>query len=1014
VVAKCPDGVAGGCPGFSASATNHGLDGVVILRHDLSDGVVYSLYGHMTGGSVSTFTPEPGQGVSAGQRLGQTNGRNHVHFEVKSAPVLHNPIESPNSCIDPGSKSYSARCWGYVITPPDQSGYSDPLLFLHATSPLAETRVRVTGAGGGINMRVGPSGYRGIGDTVAGEEFAAFRTGEPTASPACSLGWYQIRRTDNNYFDDQNPGYGPMSLPDAWVCRGNGGEIWVESVEASQTRSQTDATGVDELPRGNPTQTLGSDFSGSFSSLAVKYEGACLPNSQHFYSLILMEFPDATYSLGAMSKFAFSVTHKVSSGCGTQTDVWTASDFSSTFTLDPSKFYAFLLYQLDGRPRGAEQDLYARGCYDTNQFSMPSISCQQPTNLKDLYFVLTFNPPSSPPTVSSVRPTSAAPGAKVIINGSGFGVVRGSGSVSFGAAGADISSWSNTRIIAFAPAGLQGTVPVAVTTPLGTSNGVDFTYYPSPAECGSVVSQQSGVDFCGEGLDVPSDCGSYGGGTTQLHKFAQVFTSRVTASPGKLALKIGGFFGSPSRTVNFKARIYDADDPNAADGGNLVATSDDLNVSTGAQGQNILVNFSGAAPQLLQNHTYTWIVEVTSGNIGDNGLKGSNDDGNNPGGSAYVWNQSVFQPGSNPYIPKYFYFALCGRPATADLSITKTASVNPAEVGRIFTYDITVSNAGPGAAQTVTVTDTLPAGVTFTSATPSQGSCALSSGALTCQLGPLAANGSASVALQVKPRQTGALENTASVNAAEPDPDASNNSATSAVTVIKTADLKVAKSDSADPVFVGEQVTYTMLVTNLGPLNGATGVTLIDSLPSGMTFVSATTTQGSLVTPPAGSAGLVTANLGELAAGAQATVTVTVTATQAGSPVNAATVLGNESDSNTANNTATQTTTVKGLALQKVLLAKQVLTGGCENTTGNVYLTGRAPAGGVTVALSSNVSGASAPPSVFVPAGQSVSLPFTVTTSPVSGKQFGLVTATLGASGVSRNVTVNVGNGSCP
>jgi uncharacterized repeat protein (TIGR01451 family) len=108
---------------------------------------------------------------------------------------------------------------------------------------------------------------------------------------------------------------------------------------------------------------------------------------------------------------------------------------------------------------------------------------------------------------------------------------------------------------------------------------------------------------------------------------------------------------------------------------------------------------------------------------------------------------------------------------SANLSITKTASVNPAEVERIFTYNITATNAGPSAATNVVVTDALPSGVTFYSATPSQGSCALASGTLTCQLGSLAANTSATVALQVKPRQTGMLGNTASVAAAESDPD---------------------------------------------------------------------------------------------------------------------------------------------------------------------------------------------------------------------------------------------------
>jgi hypothetical protein len=147
--------------------------------------------------------------------------------------------------------------------------------------------------------------------------------------------------------------------------------------------------------------------------------------------------------------------------------------------------------------------------------------------------------------------------------------------------------------------------------------------------------------------------------------------------------------------------------------------------------------------------------------------------------------------------------------------------------------------------------------------------------------------------------------------------------------------------------------------------------------------------------------------------GAQATVSVKAVAAQSGTVAGMATVSANETDTNTANNTVTQLTIVKDAALQKVLLAKQVLTGGCENTTGQVYLTGPAPAGGVAVPLSSNVTGASVPATVFIPAGQTVSPAFNVTTSPAAAKQVGLITAGSGVGSVSRGITINVGSGSC-
>jgi hypothetical protein len=159
---------------------------------------------------------------------------------------------------------------------------------------------------------------------------------------------------------------------------------------------------------------------------------------------------------------------------------------------------------------------------------------------------------------------------------------------------------------------------------------------------------------------------------------------------------------------------------------------------------------------------------------------------------------------------------------------------------------------------------------------------------------------------------------------------------------------------------------------------------------------------------------VVTANIGSLGIGAVATVTITVQSTAAGVISNTASVTGNEQDPSAANNTSAATTTVNVAALQKVLLASQVLTGGCQNTTGNVYLTGPAPAGGLTISLSSNVSGATVPASVFIPAGQTVSPAFNVTTTPVAAKQVGLITATLGVNSVSRGITINVGSGTCP
>jgi len=67
-----------------------------------------------------------------------------------------------------------------------------------------------------------------------------------------------------------------------------------------------------------------------------------------------------------------------------------------------------------------------------------------------------------------------------------------------------------------------------------------------------------------------------------------------------------------------------------------------------------------------------------------------------------------------------------GAPApsgSADLSLTKSDSPDPVATGGALAYSILVANAGPDAATNVIVTDNLPKGVSFVSATSTQGSC---------------------------------------------------------------------------------------------------------------------------------------------------------------------------------------------------------------------------------------------------------------------------------------------------
>jgi uncharacterized repeat protein (TIGR01451 family) len=120
------------------------------------------------------------------------------------------------------------------------------------------------------------------------------------------------------------------------------------------------------------------------------------------------------------------------------------------------------------------------------------------------------------------------------------------------------------------------------------------------------------------------------------------------------------------------------------------------------------------------------------------------------------------------------------------------------------------------------------------------------------------------------------------------------------------ADLAITKLDSPDPAGQGGNLTYSITVTNAGP-NAAANVQVVDSLPAGVNFISAIASAGSC----SQAMGVVTCNLGTLAAGATASVTLLVSPSQcSGTFMNVATVSSSTADSNPGNNSAAASTTV--------------------------------------------------------------------------------------------------------
>ncbi len=118
---------------------------------------------------------------------------------------------------------------------------------------------------------------------------------------------------------------------------------------------------------------------------------------------------------------------------------------------------------------------------------------------------------------------------------------------------------------------------------------------------------------------------------------------------------------------------------------------------------------------------------------------------------------------------------------SADLAIAKTTNVTTFDPGQEVTYTITVTNSGPDAAAMVTVTDVLPAGVTFVSASGDDATCTGTT-TVTCTIAALASGASSSIALVVTANGSAPISNTASVAAESPlDPTPENNAATTTI-----------------------------------------------------------------------------------------------------------------------------------------------------------------------------------------------------------------------------------------
>ena len=181
---------------------------------------------------------------------------------------------------------------------------------------------------------------------------------------------------------------------------------------------------------------------------------------------------------------------------------------------------------------------------------------------------------------------------------------------------------------------------------------------------------------------------------------------------------------------------------------------------------------------------------------------------------------------------------------SADLTLTNTVdNAAPDQQGTI-TYTVNLTNNGPANATGVVVYEDLPQNVTYVSSSTNQGSYDSSSGNWT--IGNVTNGAGAKLTITVTVNMgTGALgiDNVvAMAYADQPDSNLNNNDATANVKV-NGADLGLTNGEDNTSPSVGDTVTFTVTLTNNGPLDD-TGIIVTDIVPAGLTYSSSVADQG--------------------------------------------------------------------------------------------------------------------------------------------------------------------------
>ncbi|WP_428229029.1 gliding motility-associated C-terminal domain-containing protein [Flavobacterium sp.] len=313
---------------------------------------------------------------------------------------------------------------------------------------------------------------------------------------------------------------------------------------------------------------------------------------------------------------------------------------------------------------------------------------------------------------------------------------------------------------------------------------------------------------------------------------------------------------------------------------------------------------------------------------------------------------------------------------TTDRSVIKTVNNATPAVGSNVVFTLVATNNGPSAGTGIVVTDLLPSGYAYVSATAPNGTNYNPTTGL-WTIGNLANGGSATINITATLNATGEYANTATITGTENDPTPGNDTSTFAPVPVATSNLSIVKTIDNPTPYVGNNVVFNLTATNAGP-SDATGVQVNDLIASGYTFISASPSIGTY------NSGTGLWTIGSLTNGENATLAITAKVNSTGNYSNTATISGTQNDPNSSDNASSVT--------PKPIDVRLVKTGPSDSSAGNTV--------NYTVTVSNNGTGNALAQSIID------DVPVALTNVSWTAIAQGAAVIATGASGTGNNVAV--------